>query len=75
MDVYGSGDVGVGGLGVHGVEKAVDGFVAAYAQERGSKDLFGFGVYEGFHEAEAFAFFEGAVDAGHGAGGDEDGPA
>jgi len=35
----------------------------------------GFGIYQGFHEAEAFAFFEGAVDAGHGAGGYQGGAA
>jgi len=73
VDVYGPGDVGVGGLGVHGIEEAVDGFVAAYSEEGGAEDLVGFGVYEGLHESEAFAFFEGAVDARHGADGDEGG--
>ena len=72
MDVYGTLDGGVGGVGIHDVEEAVDGFVAADAEERGAEDALGFGVDQDLHEAEAFAFFEGAVDAGHGAGGDED---
>jgi len=73
VDVYGAGDGGVGRFGVHDVEEAVDGFVAAYAEEGCAEDFFGIGIDEGFHEAEAFAFFKRAVHAGHGAGGDEGG--
>ena len=64
-------DVGVGGLGVHGVEDAVDGFVAAGAEDVGAEDLLGVGVDEDLDEAFGFAFFDGAADAGHGAGADE----
>ncbi len=71
MNVYGARDGGVGRVGVHNVEETVDGFIAADAKEGGAEDLMGFGVDEDLHEAEAFAFFDGAVDAGHRASGDE----
>ena len=73
MDVYGAQDGGVGSARVHGVEEAVDGFVAADAEEGCAEDFFGVGIYEDLHEAEAFALFQSAIDAGHGASGDESG--
>ena len=44
VDVDGTLDVGVRGLGVHGVDDAVDGFVAACAEDGGTEDLFCLGV-------------------------------
>jgi len=51
VDVYGAQDGGVGSAGVHGVEQAVDGFIAADAEEGCAEDFFGVGVYEDLHEA------------------------
>ena len=62
---------GVGGAGVHGVDDAVDGLVAAGAEDGGAEDLLAFGVDENFHEAFGLALFDGAGDLGHGAGADE----
>ncbi len=73
VDVYGALDVGVGGAGVHGVDDAVDGFVAAGSEDGGAEDLFCVGVDEDFDEAFGFALFDGACDSGHGAGADESG--
>ena len=67
MDVHGALDVGVGGVRVHGVEDAVDGFVASGAEDVGAEDLFGGGVDEDLDEAFCLAFFDGAADPGHGA--------
>ena len=71
MDVYGTLDGREGGLGIHGVDDAVDGFVAAGAEDGGAEDLFCTRVDEDFDEAFGLALFDGAGDACHGAGADE----
>src|SRR6185503_10677292 len=50
MDVHGALEDGVGRLGIHGVEQAVDHLIAAGAEERGAEDLPGFGIDQHLHE-------------------------
>ena len=63
MDVHGALDEGVGGAGVHGVDDAVDGFVAAGSEDGGAEDLFCGCVDEDFAEAFGLALFYGARDS------------
>src|SRR5882757_4103373 len=66
MDVHGALQDGVGRLGVHGVEHAMDGFVTARAQERRPQNLLRLRVDEHLHEAVGLALLEGARDILHG---------
>ena len=56
---------------VHGGENAVDGLVAAGAEEGCAENLLRFCVDENLDEAEGLALLDGAADAGHGAHADE----
>ena len=62
----------VGGACVHHVENAVDGFVAAGAENGGAQDLTGLGIHDGLHQPLRLALFDGAAHFAHRAATDED---
>src|SRR5260370_2851093 len=66
MDMHGALQNRVGCLGVHGVEHAMDRFVATRAEERSAQNLVRLCVDEHLHETVGLALLEGAGDILHG---------
>src|SRR5262245_24500933 len=66
MDVHRAIQDRIGSLCIHGVEHAVDGFVAACSQDCSAQKLVRLCVNNDLHQTVCFALFDGTCDASHG---------